>query len=289
MDLSKYQKSYEELEKIQQTKNLDFYAYPAKYYLKPFRIAGNLYYIGDQKVCSHLVDTGEGLLVFDSGFPCTTHLMLEAIWELGFNPADVKVIIHSHEHFDHIGGACEFRQLFGTRLAISRAGAEVMRDHPERVYMEASEGKHSPIFTPDILLEDGEVFTLGNTSVRCLLTPGHSDGVMTFFFDIRDGDRTLRVGYFGGAGFNTLYKEALEKAGRPLSVRDDFLRSFARVRDEKVDIVLGNHPHQNETLKKREAMLAGPEGGNPFIDPGEWRSFCDAMTEQFRAFLSTGK
>lgn len=287
MNLERYRKSYEELEAIQQTKNLDFYANPAKYYLKPFRIAGNLYYIGDQKVCSHLVDTGDGLLVFDSGFPCTTHLMLQAIWELGFDPKDVKIIIHSHEHFDHIGGACEFQTLFGTKLAVSRAGAEVMRDHPEQVYMEASEGKHSPIFTPDILLEDGEVFTLGNTSVRCVLTPGHSEGVMSFFFQVREGETVYNVGYFGGAGFNTLYKKALEKSGRPLSAREQFLESFRKVRDEKVDIVLGNHPHQNETLKKREEMLAHPEK-NPFIDPAEWQSFCDTMTDSFRQFMAMG-
>ena len=63
-----------------------------------------------------------------------------------------------------------------------------MRDHPEQVYMEASPNRYSPIFTPDILLEDGEVFTLGNTSVRCVLTPGHSEGVMTFLFQIREGE-----------------------------------------------------------------------------------------------------
>lgn len=287
MNLERYRKSYEELEAIQQTKNLDFYAYPAKYYCKPFRIAGNLYYIGDQRVCSHLVDTGDGLLVFDSGFPCTTHLMIQAIWELGFDPKDVKVIIHSHEHFDHIGGACEFRELFGTKLAISRAGAEVMKDHPEQVYMEFSEGKHSPIFTPDILLEDGAVFTLGNTSVRCVHTPGHSEGVMSFFFRIKEGDATYDVGYFGGAGFNTLYKKALEKSGRPLSTQQQFLDSLRKVREEKVDIVLGNHPHQNETLKKREEMLAHPEK-NPFLDPTEWKTFCDTMTDSFQQFLAMG-
>ena len=287
MDLEKYQKSYEEIEKFQQQKNLDFFAYPAKYFVKPFRIFGNLYYIGDQKVCSHLVDTGEGLLVFDSGFPCTTHLMLESIWELGFNPRDVKCIIHSHEHFDHIGGACEFRELFGTRLAVSEAGARVMREHPEWVFMEASEGKHSPIFTPDLLLGDGEVFTLGNTSVRCVWTPGHSDGVMSFFFDVREGDRTLRAGYFGGAGYNTLYREALIRQGRPLSCREQFLESLAKVREEPVDIVLGNHPRQNETLQKRERMLQNPDE-NPFIDPGEWRTFCTTLSETFREFMVNG-
>ena len=287
MDLEKYRANYEQIQKLQQTKNLDFYAYPAKYYCHPFRIVGNLYYIGDQKVCSHLVDTGDGLLVFDSGFPCTTHLMIQAIWELGFNPKDVKCIIHSHEHFDHIGSACEFRQLFGTQLLISEEGARVMKERPEWVYMEASEGKHSPIFTPDKTLRDGERFTLGNTTVECVHTPGHSPGVMSFFFQAQDGDKRWNVGYFGGAGFNTLYKEALKADGRPLEARKQFLQSLAKVRDRQVDIVLGNHPRQNETLDKRRRMLEDPSV-NPFIDPQEWQRFCDTMSEQFRQFMENG-
>ena len=113
MDLEKYKKSYQEIEKLQQTKNLDYYRHPARYYVKPFKIVENLYYIGDQKVCSHLIDTGDGLIVFDSGFQHSIHLMVQAIWELGFDPADIKYLIHSHEHFDHIGAANEFKDLYG--------------------------------------------------------------------------------------------------------------------------------------------------------------------------------
>lgn len=287
MDLEKYKKSYEQMEAFQRQKNLDFYAYPAKYYCHPFRIAGNLYYIGDQKVCSHLIDTGDGLIVFDSGFPCTAHLMIQAIWELGFNPADVKMIIHSHEHFDHIGNACEFRELYGTKLAISKAGAEVMRNRPELVFMDFSASAYSPMFEPDIELEDGQIIEMGDVKIRCILTPGHSDGVMSFFFDIREDEKVYHVGYFGGAGFNTLYKRKLEEMNRPLSVREQFLASFERVKNEPVDIVLGNHPRQNETLKKREKMLED-SSVNPFIDPTEWAVFCSSMTNEFIAFMEMG-
>ena len=102
-------KSFAEIEKMQQTKNLDYYHYPSRYYVKPFCIAGNVYYIGDSKVCSHLIDTGEGLIMFDSGFQHSIHLLVQAIWEAGFNPRDIKYLIHSHEHFDHIGAANDFK------------------------------------------------------------------------------------------------------------------------------------------------------------------------------------
>ncbi len=86
------------------TENLrEYYEHPSRYYLPPFQIFGNLYYIGDKKVCSHLVDTGRGLIVFDSGYPHTAHLLLRSIWELGFDPKDIRYIIHSHGHCDHCG------------------------------------------------------------------------------------------------------------------------------------------------------------------------------------------
>lgn len=170
MDLEKYKKSYQEIEKLQQTKNLDYYRHPARYYVKPFKIVGNLYYIGDQKVCSHLIDTGDGLIVFDSGFQHSIHLMVQAIWELGFDPADIKYLIHSHEHFDHIGAANEFKDLYGCKLVISKAGADIMRDRPELVYLKACPNPYASLFTPDIELEDGDEITLGNTTIKCLRT-----------------------------------------------------------------------------------------------------------------------
>ncbi|MEA5012214.1 MAG: MBL fold metallo-hydrolase [Angelakisella sp.] len=287
MDLEKYRKSYSELMKIQNTKNLDYYAYPAKYYVKPFLIAGNVYYIGDKKVCSHLIDTGDGLIVFDSGFPGAAHLMINAIWELGFNPHDVKYLIHSHEHFDHIGAACEFKELYDTKLVISEAGAQIMKNHPNWVYMDAAPYPKSPIFTPDITLKDGEIFSLGKVNIRCVHTPGHSPGVMSFFFTTEDAGSVYKFGYFGGAGYNTLYKEGMEAEGRPLSAREDFIHSLKKVMDEDVDIVLGNHPLQNDTLQKREQMLACPTA-NPFIDPQEWGKFCRNLIEQFQEFINSG-
>lgn len=287
MDLNKYKKNFAEIEKMQQTKNLDYYAYPAKYYVKPFKIAGNVYYIGDSKVCSHLIDTGDGLIVFDSGFQHSIHLMVQAIWEAGFNPSDIRYLIHSHEHFDHIGAANEFKELYGCKLVISKAGADIMRDRPELVYMKANPNPYASLFTPDLELNDGDEIRLGNTVIRCISTPGHAPGVMSFFFDTEEDGKTYHVGYFGGAGFNTLYKEKLEQDHLPLSMRDTFLESLQKVREIPVDIVLGNHPRQNETLKKREAMLNNPES-NPFINPSEWKEFVDNLTNQFKIFMENG-
>lgn len=287
MDLEKYHAGYKELMEQKEQQRVDYFVHPGKYYVHPFKIAGNLYYIGDKYVCSHLIDTGDGLIMFDSGYPHTAHMLVQAVWEAGFNPKDIRCLIHSHEHIDHIGCANFFKELYHCQLAISGEGARVMRSHPEQLRLDRSPSPYFRLFEPDIELEDGQVLNIGNTSIRCVHTPGHAEGVMTFFFDVEEGGKRYRAGYFGGVGFNTLYKKALEERKRPISAREDFLKSLDKVRGETVDIVLGNHPRQNETLEKRKKMLQDPSK-NYFIDPAEWGMFLDTLKEKFKAFIDTG-
>ena len=91
----------------------EYFAHPEKFRLEPFCIFGNLYYVGDRKVTSHLIDTGDGLILFDTGYGHTTHMMLDSIRGAGFDPMDIKIIIHSHGHFDHFGSGNELRKLTG--------------------------------------------------------------------------------------------------------------------------------------------------------------------------------
>ena len=100
-------------------------------YVHPFRLYGNVWYVGDSWVCVHLIDTGDGLLLIDSGNCGATAMLVQAIWEAGFNPADVKWIIHSHGHLDHIGGANFFKEMYGSRLYLAEPDARMFRERPE--------------------------------------------------------------------------------------------------------------------------------------------------------------
>ena len=265
----------------------EFYLRPCNYFLEPFQIFGNLYYIGDKKVCSHLIDTGDGLIVFDTGFRNAMHMQLESIRRLGFDPKDIKYIIHSHEHFDHFGGSNDFRTLFGCKICMSKAGTELLRERPDRALCHLGPMVEDEIPWPDIELEDGDVLTLGNTSIRCVLTPGHTGGVMTFFFDVIDGETTYRAGYFGGAGYLTAIKDYCRQFGLPENMLEQMVQSTYKVWDEHVDIMLGNHPNQNCTLEKRQWMIDHP-GENPFIDPDAWHYFLTLIREGFSKAIEDG-
>ncbi len=256
-----------------------YFRAPSIGYIEPFRIYGNLYYVGDAYVCIHLVDTGEGLVLIDSGYPCSIHLLTEAIYRLGFDPHDIRYILHTHGHYDHFGASGEYRRLYGCRLLMSRVDAELLREKPELALTSYSGLPY--IYVPEFegVLEDGGAFTLGNLIVRSVLVPGHTQGALCFFFDVWDKDKALRAALFGGVGAGTLHRSYLTEYGRPLTLQRDFLDSLEKVRPQRVDITLGNHPGNNDTLGKRARRQQ--EGGNPFIDPSEWDYFLSATREKF--------
>ncbi|MBO4872627.1 MAG: MBL fold metallo-hydrolase [Lachnospiraceae bacterium] len=279
--------TYEEVKSKYQQSNLAFYRDPADYALEPFRIFGPLYYVGDKRVCEHLIDTGDGLVLIDSGYPHTIHMLVDSIWRLGFDPKDIRYIIHTHGHYDHYGASNEFKKLYGCQLVISRTDAELLRSNPA-----ASSDSWSSIVTPlayippafDRLLEDEEDFVCGNLTIHCVEVPGHTPGAMAFFFDLTEKGRTLRAGLFGGAGLGSVRKSVLEHRHQPLSLQQDMLDSLEKVRGQKVDIHLGNHPANNHTLERRARQLAGDP--NAWIDPAAWVRFLDETRAKFEKMFA---
>ena len=265
----------------------EYYAEPSLYRMEPFRIYGNLYYVGDRKVCMHLVDTGEGLILFDTGYRHALHLLLESIRKSGFDPKDVKYIIHSHGHFDHFGGGNEMRALFGSKIFMSAVDTQLIRERPERALMHLGPAPFDEMCWPDEEIRDGDSIRLGNTEIRCVLTPGHTMGTMTFFFDAHGPEGEKHIGYMGGVGFLTVYKEYNREYGLPENKTQLMKESIEKVWNEPVDIVIGNHPNQNCTVGKREYMLEHPER-NPFINPEAWHIFLSCLEERRADFERRG-
>ena len=207
----------------------------------PFQIRGNLYFVGNLWCSSHLIDTGEGLILLDT--PCAGSMpgLIHNIWKLGFNPEDLKYIIVSHAHTDHYACVNALVHLSGAKTFLSAVDAKDMREHPERMEaMNRELGYYNESFVPDVELQDGDLIQLGNTTIRCVLTPGHTIGVMSHFWTLQDGQDTIRVGIYGGAGFVSVSEAALRRNGMPLSLQQDFLTSIDKVWDEPVDLMLGN-------------------------------------------------
>lgn len=251
---------------------------------EPFPIYGNLYFVGNTWCSSHLIDTGEGLILLDT--PCLNELayLINNIYKLGFSLADLKYIVVSHAHSDHYGAVRALVHLTGARTFIGAVDAKDMKEHPDRfAKMNVKGTRFDECFEPDVLLKDGDIVELGNTRMRCVLTPGHTVGVMSHFWTAYDGNESKKVGIYGGAGFVTLTPERMKENQMPENIREVFLESIDKVWHEKVDIMLGNHPFHNDTFEKQERRQH--EGGNPFIDPSEWKRYLQELKDCYLAFL----
>ena len=248
-------------------------------YIEPFRIFGNLYFVGTDFVSSHIIDTGEGLILIDSQYPETLYLLLENIRALGFDPKDIKYILHSHGHYDHIGGTRALVELYGAKTFIGRADRDYVNGKLDLTWARELGHVYEQMFEPDVLIDDGDVIELGNTKVRCVNTPGHTPGVISFFFDVTDGEKTYRAAMFGGAGMNSLKLKFLDSYSLPHSLRDDLLNSLEKVRHEKVDIVVGNHPGDAEIRERLPLYKQGKT--DIFIDPTGWQRRLAIIRERF--------
>lgn len=245
---------------------------PWKGYIKPFKIWGNLYFVGTEPASTHIIDTGSGLIMLDSGYQHSLYLVLHNMHLLKLNPLDLKYIIHTHGHIDHFGATKALVELTGAKTVLGRADREYANGELDLSYAKELGMEFSETFEPDILLEDKDVITLGNTTITALATPGHTPGAMSYFFDVTDGEKSHRAGLHGGMGVNTMCREFLDAYNLSYDCRDNFCNAMDRISEEKVDIFLGNHMQHNETLKKYDEILKG--NTEAFVNPEEWKNYC---------------
>lgn len=239
--------------------------------LQPFRMHGNLYFIGNEEVSVHLIDTDKGLVLIDSGYPHMYGLIVDNIKKMGFDPENICAILHSHGHIDHYGTARELTALSGAKTYISRIDNAIVNGTYDLSWAVELGLERIPPFDCDVLMEDGDTFDFGNTTVRCVLSPGHTDGVMSFIVTLDDG---CVAAMHGGAGMNSMRGDFLRRYGLSFDCRRKFKEALERLLAEKVDLVLGNHPEQNDTKGKMLKVLAGD---GEILDREEWRRLLESL------------
>ena len=179
---------------------------------EPVRIFGNLYFVGTVPASSHIVDTGDGLILFDTGYGQALYEVIDNIYRVGLDPHDIKYIFLTHGHIDHLGGARALVRLTGAKTVLGRADREYANGTLDLTFAKELDMEYREIFEPDILLDDGDEIEIGNTKVRAVSTPGHTPGAMSYFFPVRDGDEVYTAGLHGGMGINTLSRELDRKS-----------------------------------------------------------------------------
>ena len=241
--------------------------------IEPFRIAGNLYYVGASDIASYLVTTPKGHIVLDGGFEETAPMILANIRKLGFRVEDVKILLSSHAHYDHAGGLAELKRVTG---ATFYATAEDLPQLARGGLDDPQFGDKYP-FPPvraDRILNDKSRVTLGGTTLTARITPGHTRGCTTW--TLKAGG--LNVAILGSPSVPSEYR--LTDNPRYPGAVSDYRRQFAILKSLPVDVFLASHGNFFDLQKKRAAL--GSDGkGNPFVDREGYHRFVEAAERRF--------
>jgi metallo-beta-lactamase class B len=284
MNVRKAIEAWDEIERGLNQRSLGYVANAESRRFDAFRIYGDLYYVGNRVVCCHLIDSGEGLILIDTGFPHTAKQLEESIESLGFKPENIRYILHTHEHFDHFGATRYLQVKYACKTFLHKDAAEVFRLHPHHTELQSSYCPDAALFIPDVQLSHGDTIEMGRTKITCIHSPGHSAGALTFLFEMCENDHVLKVGLCGVNGNLPLHVGRLLKYGIPLETREQYLNTIESLRDLDIDITLDTHPRPNGLIERRAAMLENPLS-NPFIDKSAWIQTLDDYRDRFATLV----
>lgn len=231
---------------------------PVAQRVEPFQIFDNLYYIGIQWVSCYLLVTTDGLILIDALYGDHIDTAIDGIRTLGYDPADLKYVLATHGHFDHVGGAARFQETYGARVGMTAADWELVEAPPDNPDWEIDVPVH------DMVIADGDTLELGDTELRFYVTPGHTEGVLSMEFPVRDDGEEHRAFVFGGVGLNfegvhrtNLYLDSVARIGR-----------LAAEEGNPIDVNVSNHASMGRIFERAEQLASRADGDpHPFVDP----------------------
>jgi metallo-beta-lactamase class B len=223
----------------------------------------NVNYVGICWVSSWLVHTDDGSVLIDTLYGPFTPILLENIANTGTDLADIKYVLMTHGHFDHVAGAAALKPL------LPNATFVMTQQGWDEAVASSKASQAGPrawqMIEPDMVAADGEEIKLGDNSFTVLETPGHTWGTASYAYDVQDGDDTHRAVTIGGLGLN-----AIEGPAQVEAFIDslDRLRALTEDSDAGIDVHLTTHGFSNGLDEDRQAMATRKEGEpNVMVDP----------------------
>ena len=233
---------------------------------KPFRIISNIYYVGTTDVTSYLIVTPNGHILLDTGYEQSGPIIKANIAELGFKLTDIKIILSSHAHFDHVGGHSDMKRDTGARVFASAGDAPVLESGGTKTFFQI--GSFKPVKV-DQVLNDGSRVTLGDTTLVAHLTPGHTAGNTAWTTTVTENGKQYRVVFASSMSINPGV-HMVNFAPWP-EIADAYAKSFQVLKALPCDIFLGPHAGFFNLADKAARMSKG--GGNPFVDPKGYKNY----------------
>lgn len=250
----------------------------------PRQLVGNIHYVGASGVSSFLITSPAGHILLDTGFDDTVPIIQRSVEQLGFRVADIKFILSSHAHIDHVGGHARMKKLTGAQIVASAADARTIESGGEDDYIQWP--KDTILYAPakvDRIVKDGERVMLGGVTLTAHLTPGHTRGATTWTMEVDDRGAKRHVVFFSSASINAGTR-LVNNPLYPDFVRD-FEATFAKLPALPCDIFFAPHGGQF-AMAEKFARLERGEAENPFVDSAGWKRLVAGAEKAFRDQLA---
>ena len=210
---------------------------------QPFRIAGNLYYVGTYDLACYLITTPKGNILINTGLAASEAQIKKNIETLGFKFADTKILLNTQAHYDHMGAMAAIKKRTGAKLMANEKDAAEMKDGGSSDYALGDKGSTFEPVQPDRLLHDGDTVKLGNMKLVMLHHPGHTKGSCSFLFTVTDKQRSYKVLIANMPTIVTEKPFTSFSSSYP-EVAGDYANTLKAMKDIKFDIWLASHASQ---------------------------------------------
>lgn len=248
--------------------------------VKPFRIAGNIYYVGTQGLAAYLITSPQGAILLDGTLGQNASLIERNIQSLGVPLRRVRLLINNHAHDDHVGALARIKHDTGARLLASAEDRWALEHGMARGDTDYGQRRFAPVRVDGIVTE-GQTLRLGDIVLTAHLTPGHTPGCTSWSMTVQED----------GAPREVLFLCSITVAGNILvgnraypAIASDFRATFAKLSAMRADIVLTSHPEMADVLERQARRDAGKP--NPFIDPTTLPALVAEKKAAFEAALA---
>ncbi len=249
----------------------------------PYRIIGNIYYVGSRGLASYLITTPKGDILINSDLATSVPQIRASVEKLGFQFNDIKILLISHAHWDHASGSAQIKEITGATYMVMDADVPVIEagGKGDFMYGDNLNSRFQPTKV-DRVLHDGDKIELGGTVLVAHLTPGHTKGCTTWTLQVRDAGKTYNVVIVGSTNVNPGYK-LVNNTLYP-QIAQDYERTFRVLKSLPCDVFLGAHGSYYGMEAKYARMKPGAP--NPFIDPDGYKKFLAQKEQDFRRELA---
>jgi metallo-beta-lactamase class B len=246
----------------------------------PHRIADNLYYVGSKGLATYLITSKKGHILINPSFDRTVPLIKASVEQLGFKLSDVKIILNSHAHGDHVEGMAMLKELTGADVYVMQGDEKVVETGGEGQYLGGkSRWKAAPIKR---VLKDGDKVTLGDATLVARRTPGHTRGCTTWTMKAKDAGKTLNVVVVGSPNINPGY-QLVDNKDYP-EIATDYATAFKIWKALPCDIFLGAHGNYYGMEEKYARLKKGEK--NPFVDPAGYKAYIEEREQNYHKVLA---